>query len=430
MSSVINIGLMGLGVVGSGVAKVLDEKAGDILRTIGEPIKIKRVLVRDVDKPRSFVLPRTILTTDPDDILLDPEISIVVELLGGEEPAHSFLRQAISKGKHVVTANKEVLAKFGPELLLLADEHHCDIGYEASVGGGIPLIGPFKQALVANRILRLRAIINGTTNYILTKMAEEGTEFGDALHQAQELGYAEANPRNDIEGYDAAYKLSILASLAFHTVVRPQQVYSEGIGQLHPRDFRYARELGYAIKLLAIAKQDDGAIEARVHPVLLPSRTLLAQVSGVFNAVEVDGDLMGSVIFYGRGAGAEPTAGAVVADVIELAHNLRDGVTNRRLVRYGNEHRVKPVTEVVTRYYLRMQVADHAGVLAQIAQVLGQHDISIASVVQKESDVSAQTAEIVIMTHAAQESGIRQALAELGTMLVVRELSNFIRVES
>lgn len=421
---------MGLGVVGSGVAKVLQEKVGDILGTVGRPIRIKRALVRDRDKQRTFALPRSFLTTEADDILLDPEIAVVVELLGGEEPAHSYLRRAIGSGKHVVTANKEVLAKFGPELLTLAQEHHVDVYFEGSVGGGIPLISPFKQALVANRVTRVRAIINGTTNYILTKMAEEGTDFAVALRQAQQMGYAEADPRNDVEGIDAAYKLAILASLGFRTVVRPHQVFHEGIARLHPHDFRYARELGYAIKLLAIAKQGDDAIEARVHPVLMPEHVLLAQVNGVFNAVEVEGDLMGRVMFYGRGAGAEPTAGAVVADIIDLAHNLRVGVANRLRVRYDEGRPVKPMVEVVTRYYLRLQVEDRAGVLAQIARVLGDHDISIASVMQKESDESAQTAEIVIMTHAAREAAMRAALAGLAELPPVRELSNVIRVEN
>jgi homoserine dehydrogenase len=421
---------MGVGTVGSGVAQVLAEKAGEIARTVGRPIRVRRALVREPEKARGYALAPAILTTNVADILEDGEIDVVVELLGGEDPAYRYIQQALRAGKHVVTANKEVLAKFGPELHQLAKEHGADLYFEASVGGGIPLISPFKQVLVANRITRLRAIINGTTNYILTKMADEGTSFAAALRQAQELGYAENDPRNDVEGIDAAYKLAILASLAFHTVVRPHQVYHEGISRLHPHDFRYARELGYAIKLLAIAKQEGSAVEARVHPVLIPGHVLLAQVNGVFNAVEVEGDLSGRVMFYGRGAGAEPTAGAVVADIIDLAHNLRVGVTNRIAVRYDEEREVKPMADIVSRYYLRMEVADNSGVLAQIASVLGVNDISISSVMQKESDETAQTAEIVIMTHIAKEAAVQAALYHLEHLPAVRELSNFIRVEN
>jgi len=291
------------------------------------------------------------------------------------------------------------------------------------------LIAPFQDDLVANKINGVYAIINGTTNYILTRMASEGVDFPSALRRAQDLGYAEANPENDVEGTDARYKLAILASLAFHCQVRPEDVYCEGISRLGSRDFQYARELGYAIKLLAIAKQDDRWIEARVHPVFIHEDALLAKVDGVFNAVQVEGDLVGEVLFYGQGAGPLPTSSAVVADVVATARDIASGVSGRSGWRIRSDKVVKPMSEVETRYYIRMSTADQPGVLAQIARVLGGHLISIASVIQKEVDEASQTAEIVIMTHLAKERDVQQALDEVGHQDVVREISNFIRVE-
>src|SRR5581483_6876305 len=313
----VRIGLLGLGVVGSAVAHALVEKGAVLERRVGRPLELRRVLVRDPVKPRP--IDTSLVTTDADAILADPAIDIVVEMMGGEDPAHDYIVRALRSGKHVVTASKEVMAKHGPETLAIAAEHGVEISFEASVGGGIPVIGPFKIDLLANEIHGVQAIINGTTNFILTRMATEGTELGDALSEAQRLGYAEPDPRNDVEGIDAGYKLAILGSLAFHTVVRPSDVYVEGITRLTSADFRYARELGYAIKLLAIARATDGAVELRVHPALVPEAEMLAKVDGVFNAVAVEGDLVGRILFYGRGAGAGPTSSAVVADIIDVA---------------------------------------------------------------------------------------------------------------
>jgi homoserine dehydrogenase len=332
-------------------------------------------------------------------------------------------------GKHVVTANKEVMAKHGVELLTLAAEHEVNLLYEASVGGGIPLISPLKQDLLANDISAIYAIINGTTNYILTRMGKEGLDFATAMKQAQELGYAEADPSNDVNGTDAAYKLAILATLAFHVEVRPEDVYYEGISRLAPRDFRYAQELGYAIKLLAIAKKEAHSLQVRVHPVFLPEDILLAKVDGVFNAVQIEGDLIGKVLFYGEGAGALPTSSAIIADVIYLAQSINLGLSPGLELWLDPNKIVKPVSEIETRYYLRMTVADRPGVLAQIAQTLGEHLISISSVIQKETDRLAQTAEIVIMTHPAREAAVQKALNEMAALEVVKEISNFIRVE-
>ena len=425
----VSIGLMGLGVVGSGVAKVLQEKATYITQEIGCPIELRRVLVRDMGKARDVDLPEACLTTNPEVILSDPEISIVIELMGGEDPALHLMEEALRRGKHVITANKEVIAKHGPHLLSLAERSNTSLLYEASVGGGIPLIAPFRESLLANDISTLHAIINGTTNYILSNMASGEQDFADSLREAQALGYAEADPTNDIEGIDASYKLAILASLAFHTAVSPEQVFKEGITKLTAKDFRYARELGYAIKLLAIAKREDDAIEVRVHPAFYPLDRILAKVDGVFNAVEVEGDLTGRVMFYGRGAGSLPTTSAVVANLVELARAVQHGSPPPRLAQHPSSLKVRAIEQTWTRYYLRMNVRDESGVLGQIAQVLGGLKISIASVIQKESDDAAQQAEIVLMTHRAQEGAVQQAIQELSTLSCVASIGTLVRVE-
>jgi len=424
------VGLLGLGVVGSGVARVLTDKSAAIALQVGRPVELRKALVRDISKARPVLLPQESLTSDPHDILDDPAISVVIEVMGGEEPAYQYVKRALEQGKHVITANKEVIAKHGPALLAIAKSHQVAIHYEASVGGGIPLIAPFRQSLLANDISALRAIINGTTNYILTKMAKEGVDLPQALREAQELGYAEPDPSNDVSGADAVYKLAILSSLAFHARVAPEQIYQEGIMRLTSRDFRYAGELGYAIKLLAIARQGPRGIEARVHPALIPENQILANVDGVFNAVEVEGDLTGKIMFYGRGAGALPTTSAVVADLIELAQDVSRGIAPLPPAEARTDRPVLAMADVLTRYYLRMSVGDQPGVLAQIAHVLGTQGISISSVIQKESDEQAQTAEIVLMTHTAPERAVQRALQELAELPIVAEIGTLIRVES
>lgn len=428
----IGIGLMGLGVVGGGVAKVLLNKAQVLAEQVGCPLVLRKVkiLPPDLTRPQAMEMDPQLFTTDEDEFFAEPGIDIVVEAIGGENPAFHYLKRAISAGKHVVTSNKEVIAKHGAELLTLAQQYQVGLRYEASVGGGIPLIAPFQHDLVANRLTGIYAIINGTTNYILTKMAREGVDFSSALKRAQELGYAEPNPENDIEGIDAAYKLAILASLAFRTQIQPQEIYREGISRLASRDFRYAQELGFAIKLLAIAKQDNQSIEVRVHPVFIPEDTLLAKVDGVYNAVLVEGDLVGKVLFYGEGAGALPTSSAVIADIVSAAQDIVLGVGSRARWKPEPGKLIKPMAEIETRYYLRLNVVDRPGVLAQISKILGDHLISISSVIQKLTDSVAQTAEIVIMTHPAKEKAMQQALDELAHLTVVKEISNFIRVES
>jgi len=428
----IGVGLMGLGVIGGQVARVLVDKAEILAEQVGYPLVLRKVKVLAVDlaRPLAKEMNPQLFTTDEDEFFAEPGIDIVVEAIGGESPAFEYLKRAISGGKHVVTSNKEVIAKHGMELLALAQQHKVGLRCEASVGGGIPLIASVQHGLVANKIKGIYAIINGTTNYILTRMARDGVDFSSALSQAQELGYAEANPENDVEGIDAAYKLAILASLAFHSQVQPQDVYREGISRLSSRDFQYAQELGYAIKLLAIAKQDDKSIEGRVHPVFIPEDSLLAKVEGVYNAIQVEGDLVGKVLFFGEGAGAFPTSSAVIADVVSAARDVILGAGSGTVWKLQPSKVIKPMSEVETRYYLRMNVTDRPGVLAQISKVLGDHLISISSVIQKETDSIAQTAEIVIMTHPAKEAAMQQALKELAHLAVVKEISNFIRVEA
>jgi homoserine dehydrogenase len=427
----IGVGLLGLGVVGSGVAQILQERAAEYARTVGRPLAIRRVLVRDPHKPRRVRIDPRLLTTNPDDIFNDEGVHVVIEVMGGEEPAHTYLRRALDSRRYVVTANKEVMAKFGPELLAVARRRGVDILYEASVGGGIPLIAPLKRDLLANEITSIRAIINGTTNYILTRMAREGVDYTVALAAAQQLGYAEPDPRNDVEGVDAAYKLAIMASLAFRTQVRPSDVYHEGITHLTARDFRYATELGYAIKLLAIGRREDHSIQVRVHPALIPLDAPLAKVDGVYNAVQVDGDLTGMVFFQGRGAGAMPTTSAVVADLLNVAHGIAQGAPERFVWRADPAAVIKPMEEVHTRYYVRLRVPDRAGVLAKITSVLGErYGISIASIIQKEANEADQTAELVIMTHEAREADMRAAIRDVGRLDVVTEVGTFLRVES
>ena len=430
----VSIGLMGMGVVGTGVAATLLGQKTRLAGAAGRAMRLKKVLVRDISRPRETELPPGSLTANAEDILTDPEIDIIVEVMGGVDPAESYLRQALSSGKHVVTANKEVMAKSGPELLALARENGVNLLFEASVGGGIPIVGCLMNELAANDIRSIRSIINGTTNYILTRMAQQGASFEQALGEAQDRGYAEADPTNDIEGIDAAYKLTILASLAYRRPFQHSDIFCEGISKLEPQDFRYAQELGYAIKSLAIANLDDGAVQLRVYPALVPVEHILAKVDGVYNAVEVDGSLSGPILFHGMGAGREPTTSAVVGDLIEAARNLggksfspigqQNGEADER-----SALAVRPIGDLKTRYYIRLDVADHPGVLAQIAQILGDGQISISAVLQKDTQPETEGAEIVITTHPAVEASVQQALEAMAGLPQVRRVSNTLRIE-
>ena len=427
-SESVGIVLLGLGVVGSGVARALTERADTYEGRVGAKLELRKALVRDLSRERAFAPDGALITSDPAEAL-GTDCDIVVEVMGGEEPAREYILDSLSKGRWVVTANKELMAKYGPELLAKATAGGADILFEASVGGGIPIVSPLKRDLSANEITSLRAIINGTTNYILTQMSREGTPFDEALRQAQDLGYAEADPTSDIEGHDAAYKLAILASLAFHGHVRLSDIHREGITQLTPRDFRYAAELGYAIKLLAIGRRDADGIGVRVHPALVPQEELLAKVDGVLNAVQVEGDLVGRVLFQGAGAGSQPTTSAIMADVLEAARSIVLG-SRPSPWRYTADIAMKPISELTTRYYIRVEVTDRPGVLAGIARAFGDNNVSIASVIQKETDEAAQTAELVIVTHAAQEAALQQSISQIkGLEGEVRNVGSVLRVE-
>lgn len=426
----IGIGLLGLGTIAGQVAQVIQERGPALAAQSGIlPVLRKvKVLPLDLERPQARALGSGIVTTDDGEFWSAPGVDIVIELIGGEHPALEYQEKALRAGKHVVTANKEVIAKHGMSLLRLAGERGLHLRYEAAVGGGMPLIAPFQRDLVANRINGIFAIINGTTNYILSRMSQEGVDFAEVLAQAQKLGYAEATPKNDIEGIDAAYKLAIMATLAFRSEVRPEQIFREGIARLSARDFQYARELGYAIKLLAIAKHSEAGIEVRVHPAFVPGDGFLAQINGVFNAVLVDGDLTGQVSFSGKGAGPLPTSSAVVADVMAIGHDTVAGAVPP-VFPENPSCCVIPMAEVVTRYYLRLSVDDQPGMLAQIARTLGDHSISIASAIQKQAGTRAQVAEIVIVTHPAREQEMQRALEELQDLSGVREIGNFVRIE-
>jgi len=429
MRKAVGVGLIGLGVVGTGVVRVLAERADFFTRQVGVPIIVRRAVVRDPSKPRLAPIDPELVTDDAAALLTDPEVDVVVEVMGGEEPAHQYIRRALEAGKHVVTANKELIAKHGPELLALARERGRYLLFEASVGGGIPLIAPLRRDLLANRITSVRAIINGTTNYILTRMAQEGADYADALAEAQRLGYAEPDPTNDVEGYDAAYKLAVLATLAFRSRLAPEQIRTEGITRLSARDFLYAAELGYVIKLVAVAERRDHGLLARVAPVLLHRDEPLAKVDGVYNAVQIVGDLTGMVLFEGRGAGAEPTSSAVIADLLEIADAVVHGIPNRTAWSLEEQLPVLGPDQIESRYYIRVTVSDRPGVLARLAKCLGDNDVSIAAVNQKEANEDQQTAELVIMTHRARESAVLRALAEIAELPVVAEVSTFLRVE-
>ena len=433
----INIGLMGLGTVGGGVAAALTQNAEAIKRKTGRSVRLRKALVRDISRSRNPEPPPGLLTTNPEDILADPGIDIVVEVMGGDSPAGEYLQRALESGKHVVTANKEVMSRRGPALLKRAQDRRVNLLFEASAGGGIPIVGCLMSQLLANDISSVRSIINGTTNFILTRMARHQTPFTDALSEAQALGYAEADPTNDIEGIDAAYKLSVLGSLAFHRPIPHQAIYTEGISRLAPEDFRYAAELGYAIKSLAIAvSEPGGAVRARVHPALVPDDHLLAKVDGVYNAVEVTGDLCGQIILHGQGAGRDATTSAVMGDLLNIVRgmDISDGPPPLP-EQYGWDGETiphteaRPIDDLSSAYYMRLTCADQAGVLAQIARILGDGNISIATVIQKDTDPGSGTAQLVITTYPSREAAVQTALAAVAELGVVISVNNLIRIE-
>jgi homoserine dehydrogenase len=421
------VGVLGMGTVGGEVVKRLLENREALRRRAGVDLEVRTVLVRDPHKSRPVTLGPGILTTDAAAVIENPEVGVVVEMIGGEEPARSYLQRAIEAGKHVVTANKVVMAKHGPELLALAAVRNVDVYFEAAAGGGIPLISTFKVDLQANEIQSIAAVINGTTNHMLTRM-RAGLDYAEALAEAQAAGFAEADPTDDVGGYDARYKLAILASIAFRTPVHPDLLYREGIEAIEPVDFRYAAELGYDIKLLAYAARSGDAIEARVHPAMVPLSQPLGQVEGAFNAVYIEGDLVGPVLLYGQGAGGRPTASAVIGDLIDLAVDIGRGVQHRPAPVFDADLRLLDMDEVVTRAYFRMHLADQAGVLAQIGQVFADEDVSISSAIQKEMFEDRRTAEFVVTTHRASDRALRETLRRVSELESVAQVCSFLRV--
>ena len=429
---VIKVGLIGFGTIGAGVVKVLQDNGDVISARLGATLMLKRIADKDIETERD-VTPGSdvILSTDAGDIINDPEIDVVIELIGGYEPARTFVLQALEKGKRVVTANKALLAVHGEEIFQKATETGSDVGFEASVGGGIPVIKALKEGLAANNLQTIDAIINGTANYILTEMTNKGLDFGPVLKEAQELGYAEADPTFDIEGVDSAHKLAILASLAFGTKVDFDDIHTEGISDITKPDIGYADEMGYKIKLLAIAKRDGNMVEARVSPTMIPKGALLANVEGVLNAVYVTGDAIGPTMYYGPGAGMMPTASAVVGDVIDLARDIMNGISGRvppLAFRELKELKIKEMGDVVSKYYLRFSVVDKPGVLSKISGILGGHSIGISSVLQHGRHEE-QAVPLVIITHEAQEKNLRHALDKIDKLDVVMDKTKVIRIE-
>jgi homoserine dehydrogenase len=427
------IGLLGLGTVGTGTAEILLQPEGR--HPLVQEIAIKRVGVRSLDKPRQVKLPLEVLTTDLEAIVSDPDIDIIVELIGGLEPARSLILKAIAHGKHVVSANKAVIARYGPEIYEAANQAKVYVLIEAAVGGGIPIVEPLKQSLGANRVENIIGIVNGTTNYILTQMSAEGADFDDVLAEAQKLGYAEADPTADVDGLDAADKIAILASLAFGGKVKREDVYCEGIRNITSADINYADKLGFVIKLLAIAQKlsesEPELLQLRVHPTFVPKSHPLANINGVFNAILVEGQPLGQVMFYGPGAGAGPTASAVVADIMNIVGVLKSSGKTENLdplLSCSPQHycQVTPIEELFVRFYTRFLCADVPGVIGHLGTTFGEHNVSLESVVQ--IGFQDDLAEIVVVTHHVREGNFREAIAEIRSLNAIKHVPSIIRV--
>ncbi|HIR24560.1 MAG TPA: homoserine dehydrogenase [Candidatus Egerieimonas faecigallinarum] len=423
---VIYAALLGLGTVGTGVYKVLKMQEDEMAQKIGAVVKIKKVMVRNVQKAADKLGDASLVTNDWQEIINDPEIQVIIEVMGGIHPAKEYILEALNAGKNVVTANKDLVAEEGHRLLEAAAEHQADFLFEAAVAGGIPIIRPLKQCLAGNHITEVMGIMNGTTNFILTKMSEEGMEFADALKMAQDLGYAESDPTADVEGYDAGRKLAILASIAFNSRVVFSNVYTEGITKITATDIRYAQEMGCTIKLLGVAKNSGDGIEVHVHPMLIESDHPLATVRDSYNAVFVRGDAVQDAMFLGRGAGELPTASAIVGDVFDVVRNSLAGCNGRIGCTCYKHLPIRQMEDIQSRYFVRMQVEDRYGVLASVASVFGNNSVSIAQMVQKKK--KGELAEIVVITDSVKERHFQDSLKVLGSMSVIREISSIIRV--
>ena len=433
MKKMISIGLIGFGTVGTGVVKLLQQNGDLIAGRLGAELRLKRIADIDIRRSRGIQVDEALLTTDAADILNDPGIDIVVELMGGYEPARTFILAAMTQGKHVVTANKALLATHGDEIFRSAMRHGVNIGFEASVGGTVPVIKALKESLIANRIQSLSAIVNGTSNFILSKMTDEGGSFETVLKEAQALGFAESDPAYDVEGIDAAHKLAILLSLSYGKKVHLGDLYREGITRIGEQDIAFARELGYRIKLLAIAIRRDREIEARLHPTMIPFDHLLANVNGNFNAFHIIGDAADSVFLYGQGSGMMPTASAVFSDIVDIARDMRKGIAGRVPPRVLDEEtieeiRLMPFDQIRTNYYFRFSAVDRPGVLSRISGILGANDISIATVIQK-GRMQGGAVPIVMSTYKARERDVRRALEDIDRLDIVMGKTVLIRIE-
>ncbi|WP_054949045.1 homoserine dehydrogenase [Numidum massiliense] len=424
----INVGLIGLGTVGSGVVRIIERHQEDLYQRTGCRIAIAKILVKQLDKERTVSVAADKLTDNPRDVLHDPHIDVVVEVMGGVDTARTYMTEALENGKHVVTANKDLMAQHGAELLELAAANKCDVFFEASVAGGIPLLRALGEGLSSDRVKKMIGIVNGTTNYILSKMSHDGAAYADVLHEAQQLGYAEADPTADVGGLDAARKMAILATLGFHTPVVPDDVDVTGITDVTPADLAYAKRLGYEMKLVGIAQEDDGMIDVSVQPTMIPVAHPLASVGGVFNAVYIYGEAVGETMFYGPGAGELPTATAVVADLVAVVKNMRLGATGQSGAPLYREKKLKADDQKYAKCFLRLLVVDRAGVLAKITQLLADYGISLEKVIQDPLG-GRDLAEIVLITHEASKHAFEQVKRQLEQLDIVNDIVSSYRVE-
>jgi len=430
----VKVGLIGLGTIGVGVVKILQKNGTCISARLGASVELTKIADLDITTDRGIEIDRKLLTTNADEVLTDPDIDIVIELIGGYEPARTFILKAIAQGKHVVTANKALLAMHADEIFTATEKHQVSIGFEASVGGAIPIIRSIREAFVANRIESIEGIVNGTANYILSKMSDENLNFDVVLKEAQAKGFAEADPTFDIEGIDSAHKIAVLSRLAYGTPVNIDDIYVQGISRISLEDIACAHDLGYRIKLLAVSKFDGEVLDIRVHPAMIPKTKPLANVNGVLNAIMIRDDLMGENILVGHGAGALPTGSAVVADVVEIARNILCGAKNRMPAQSFQKSQVKKIpvrdiSEIEGDYFLRFLVVDKPGVLSKITGILGDHQIGIESVIQRHRDDKGEGVLLVMMTHRAQEKNIQEALGKIDSLDVICEKTVLIRVE-
>lgn len=424
----VKIGLLGLGTVGTGVVRIVEGHQEDLSSQVGSPIVIERIAVKHLEKYRSVSVDQSKLTEDPWEVIRDPEIDVIVEVMGGIDQTKTYILEALDRGKHIVTANKDLMALHGAEILAKAQEKQCDVFYEASVAGGIPIIRTLIEGFSSDRIMKIMGIVNGTTNYILTKMSQEGASFEDVLAEAQALGYAEADPTSDVEGLDAARKMAILGTLGFRTNVELQDVSVKGISQVTKEDISYAKRLGYEMKLLGIAERQDDEVSISVQPTMVRKGHPIAAVNGVFNAVYVYGEAVGETMFYGAGAGEMPTATSVVADLVAIIKNLKLGVNGLKAIVPYKQKKLKTDEQISYKNFILLHVDDKAGVLAQITQVFAQHDVSLESVVQQPNDQNPD-AEIIIVTHHASKANMDKVLNHFEGLEVIRRIKSVYRVE-